>query len=192
MKNLNDPSLFSRLLGTCFETLPDPVRNLHAAADGTVFRGTASVRRGGVLASLIGRFVGLPATRERAPLTVTIRKSDTGEVWWRDFSGETMVSTLSERNSHLSERLGPVRFGFELRVRDGAINWAVRNVALIGIPLPTGWFTGVSAREYAVDERYHFDVRASLPLIGRLIEYRGELYVASNETNRASCSQPSS
>ena len=181
MMNDNRESLFSRLLGDEYEMLSRPVRALHDAPSSTVFSGTAGVSRGNRLASLVGFFVSLPSARIDAALSVTIEKTESTETWTRNFAGDEMVSTLSERNGFLSERLWPVRFDYSLSVQDGALIWTIRKVYGLGIPLPISWFHGVSAREYGKDGKYHFDVHASLPLVGKLIEYHGNLNASSND-----------
>ena len=169
--------LFKRLLGDAYEELPRPVRALHDAPDTTVFRGTGSVLRGGFISSIMGFFASLPGAQDNAPLNVTIEKHGANEVWRRDFAGDVMVSELSERAGYLSEKLGPLRFGFALNVEHDAIVWRVHFVSMLGIPLPAALFGDVSARELANGDFYRFEVLASLPLVGRLIEYRGELQV---------------
>lgn len=48
-----------------------------------------------------------------------------------------------------------------------------------GLPLPRAWFRQVHASESERDGRYHFRVRAALPLIGTLVAYQGWLDVDS-------------
>jgi hypothetical protein len=169
--------LFERLLGDDYDALPQPVRQLHDAPDAAVFRGTGTVLRGGFISSMMGFFASLPGEKDNAPLRVTIAKHGANETWRRDFASDVMVSELSERNGYLSEKLGPLRFSFALSAEQGAIVWRVHKVAMLGIPLPAALFGDVSAREYAVGDLYRFEVLALLPLVGRLIEYRGELQV---------------
>lgn len=175
MSEAHEKSLFAQILGSDYASLSEPVRRLHDAASGTKYRGTATVLRGGLLASLIGYFASLPSAREDAAINIVIDKNTSGEIWRRNFSGDTMVSTLSVRDGDLAEQLGLVRFVYTLQAIDGAIVWTVRKIFALGLPLPTSWFRGVSAREYASGDNYSFEVCATLPLIGRLIEYRGEL-----------------
>ena len=169
--------LFNRLLGDAYDELPWPVRALHDASDARVFRGTGSVLRGGFIASIMGFFASLPGEQDNAPLNVTIEKHGLNEVWRRDFAGDVMVSRLSERAGYLSEKLGPLRFTFALSAEHDAIVWRVHKVSMLGIPLPAALFGDVSAREFANGDLYRFEVLAFLPLVGRLIEYRGELRV---------------
>ena len=165
------------MLGDAYDELPRPVRVLHDAPDATVFRGIGSVLRGGFVASIMGFFASLPGAQDNAPLHVTIEKHGTNETWRRDFDGDVMTSELSEREGYLSEKIGPLRFTFALSAENGAIVWRVHKVSMLGIPLPAALFGDVSAREFAGDDLYRFQVLASLPLVGRLIEYRGELQV---------------
>ena len=88
-----------------------------------------------------------------------------------------MRSRLWDADGVLCERLGLVTFGFALSARDGAIEWRVVRVRALGLPLPARWFGAVAAREFEQNDRYHFDVRAALPLAGLLVHYRGWLDV---------------
>lgn len=88
-----------------------------------------------------------------------------------------MPSRLWWEGGLLREKLGLVRFGFALQEGQGAIIWRVAQVHLFGIPLPARWFGGVQAREFADGDRYHFDVRATLPGVGLLVHYQGWLHV---------------
>ena len=60
-------------------------------------------------------------------------------------------------------------------MEDDALVWRVARVRVSGLPLPARWFSGVSARESQHDDRYHFEVAATLPLAGLLVRYRGWL-----------------
>jgi hypothetical protein len=88
-----------------------------------------------------------------------------------------MPSRLWARDGRLHERLGLVTFAFRLQANEGAIEWTVERVHALGLPLPPRWFDGVAARESESDDRYTFDVRATLPLVGLLVRYRGWLDV---------------
>ncbi len=60
---------------------------------------------------------------------------------------------------------------------DPGLSWRLVRVRALGLPLPSGWFAGVRAREFERDGRYHFDVAAQLPVVGLLVRYRGWLDV---------------
>lgn len=62
-------------------------------------------------------------------------------------------------------------------LEDPGLYWRLMRVRALGLPLPASWFSGVRAREFERDGRYHFDVAAQLPLVGLLVRYRGWLDV---------------
>lgn len=170
--------LFADLLGEEFAALPAVVRRLHLRAGPARYRGEVEVRRGrGLLSRLCAAATRLPPAGSGA-IAVDIDIQPRAERWVRHVRGHAMPSRLWSRDGLLCERLGLVRFGFRLRVREDGIEWVVERAHALGIPLPTDWFRGVHARESALGDRYAFDVRAALPGIGLLVHYRGWLDVA--------------
>lgn len=170
--------LFERLLGTAYAGLPTSIRKIHDGNVSRTFTGYCCVKRGNrVLARLLGWLISLPASGDDVPIIVTIKLEQNGEIWLRQFAGKFMRSRLTQIGGHLEETLGPVRFLFALHVEDQAIVWTVFGVRAIGLPLPAAWFGKVSAREFAEEGKYRFDVRAELPLAGLLIHYQGWLQV---------------
>jgi hypothetical protein len=169
-------ALFAQLLGTAFDTLAPCVRELHLRPGVHDWRGEVEVERGrGLLAVLCIHATRLPPSGH-GPLVVEIVADNGRERWTRHIGGHAMRSHLWADRGLLSERLGVVTFGFRLRAQEGAIEWQVERVRVLGVPLPARWFARVAAREYEHDGRYHFDVRAALPLVGPLLRYRGWLH----------------
>ncbi len=174
------PPLFARVLGAALAQTPACVQRLHGGAAGMRYRGEVEVERGaGLPARLLAWATSLPPAG-RGPVEVEIDARDGRERWVRRIGGRAMPSRLWARRNdpHLWERLGPVVFGFGLRVEDGAILWWVEAVRVFGLlPLPRRWFRGVRCRESGDGDRYRFDVRAELPGVGLLVHYRGWLVV---------------
>lgn len=171
--------LFTRLLNTSFHTLPEPLRQLHCGPDAQRFTGQATVERGGhPLTRLAAWLTALPPAADNIPLTFSIKRAEAYEIWTRDFNGHVMHSQLTVRHGYLHEQLGPVTFVFSLKVADSQINWQLMGVRFLRIPLPLAWFREVHASEAVIDGRYSFDIRASLPVLGLLIRYRGWLMPA--------------
>jgi hypothetical protein len=174
------PPLFARVLGATLAQTPPCVQRLHGGAPLARYRGEVEVERGGgLLARVLARATFLPPAG-RGPVEVEIAARDGRERWVRRIGGRAMPSRLWVRRNdpRLWERLGPVVFGFGLRVEDGAILWWVENVRVLGLlPLPSRWFRAVRCRESGAGDRYRFDVRAELPGIGLLVHYRGWLAV---------------
>lgn len=170
-------SLFAQVLGPAFDGLPAPVRALHMAQGVNRYRGGVEVERGGRwLSRLVATATHLPPPGA-GPLCVEIEASPDTERWTRFIGGRAMPSRLWRDGEVLCERLGLATFGFRLEVVDHAIAWRVVRVSVFGVSLPACWFTGVGAREFGEDDRYRFDVWASLPLTGLLVHYRGWLDV---------------
>ena len=170
-------ALFLRVLGPAFDTLPGEVRRLHLARGARRYDGEVEVERGsGVLARLMAAATRLPPAGHGA-VTVEMEADATRERWVRHIGGRAMPSRLWGARGLLCERLGLVTLGFRLEARDGELHWRVARAAALGLPLPAAWFAGVSAREYAQGGRYHFDVRAAMPLAGLLVHYHGWLHV---------------
>lgn len=171
------PTLFQRLLGAAFFRLPDSLRRLHGVQGRARFTGKASIDGGrNPLARLCARIAGLPKPAGDVALTVEFAADRRGETWHRDFGGQQMVTRLAMKDGLLRERMGPLQFRHALHANDGAIWWTVAGVRLLGVvPLPAGIFDGVRCREYECDDRYHFEVEAVLPLVGRVVRYAGWL-----------------
>lgn len=175
------PTLFARLLGDAFATLPPRVRNLHLAVGTRRYRGATTVQRGaGWLSRLCGWAAGLPAAARDTPIEVEIATGPHDETWARIFGARAMRSRLWQDGALLRERLGLVTLGFALSASGGVLRWEVRQVRCFGVSLPARWFGGVRAYESEQDGRYRFDVRAVLPLAGELVHYQGWLAVAND------------
>lgn len=177
------PPLYRRVLGAGFERLPASLRALHARAGAHRYAGQVqAVRGGGLLARLCGWIAGLPPAYAGA-IEVEIHADAEGETWTRRFGRAAMRSRLRERAGLIHERLGPMAFVFALEIdsqgdEDGeGVTWRLRSVRALGLPLPLAWFDGMRAREFERDGRYRFEVRAALPGMGLLVEYRGWLAV---------------
>lgn len=172
--------LFQDLLGAGFTALHPRVRAVHAGVALTL-RGTATIIRGrSWVARIACRLAVLPRDQAEGPLRVQIEKLPDGERWTRHFGASPpMRSTLRARDGLLVESLGLTTMTFRLRVRDGAIDWDLVRVALLGLPLPAALFNVTSTSGIAGD-RYRFVVNATLARVGPLIRYEGELDVIAS------------
>lgn len=170
-------ALFARVLGADFDMLPPAVQRLHRAQGLRRYHGEVEVERGhGLLSRILAAATRLPPAGT-GPMRVDIQADWEEERWTRRIGGHAMPSRLWETRGLLCERLGLARFGFRLHAQDDAILWRVARASVFGIPLPATWFRDVVARESGQDGRYHFDVRAAMPVIGLLVHYRGWLHV---------------
>lgn len=172
-----DRHLFPGLLGPRFAGLPPTVRVLHTREGRQHYRGEVEVERGRNALSRLCAWVTRLPPAGRSAIQVDIVADRGREQWTRTVAGHAMRSRLWSGNGLLCERLGLATFGFRLFAEESTIVWRVVRFRALGVPLPAGWFAGVSAREFERDGRYHFDVTARLPFAGLLVHYQGWLDV---------------
>lgn len=171
-------ALFPHLLGEHWHVLAAPVRQMHGEEARVSARGIVQVEGATHWpARVLRRLLGLPAPAPAQALLVTIERHAGRENWTRRFGTAVMRSTLSRSpdGSHLHERLGPVLLRFALHRERGAIDWQLRGGRLLGLPLPRACMGTVHSRSGEEDGRYAFDIDVRLPLLGRLVAYRGWL-----------------
>lgn len=178
---LPDPSpssLFARLLGASFSELPASIREIHRGHPSIVVDGACSIERGGNwLAQLSATIAGMPPAAAEVPLRVEIVADAAGETWSRYFGDRLMCSRMRGQGNLLVERLGPLTIAFRLEADPRQIRWIPQSGRVLGIPMPASVFKGIVATEYTANDRYHFEVRAALPVMGLVIHYRGWLFM---------------
>ncbi len=170
--------LYSRVMGGAFETLPGPVRRMHSlAGDGSAAGEAIVTGADNVAGRLFARIMGFPPEGTHS-CQVTMDECNGAETWTRNFGGHRFSSRLSQRGHHLVERFGPLRFRFDLPGGPEGLKMIMRGWSAFGVPLPLALAPRSEAREWAEGERFHFDVPISLPLVGRIVHYRGWLRLA--------------
>lgn len=170
-------SPFERLLGDALDRLAPVVRALHRRRNG-VFKGEVEVQGArGWAARLCAAAAHLPGDYA-GPISVELAADGDGEIWTRRFGRHVMRSRLWAEGGLLHERLGLLRFMFRLEVDQGRLVWTLAGLRALGMPLPAGWFSGLTATAFACGASYCFSVGASAPVVGLLVHYRGTLYVA--------------
>jgi uncharacterized protein YbjT (DUF2867 family) len=169
------PVLYARIMGPDFDALPPLVRAIHdlhgdagAAGEGRVARGRNPFAR---LMAWVARF---PPAGTYA-LHVAFAERDGKERWTRDFGGHVFSSELSGKNGLAVERFGPMRFGFALMPTEDGLEMHLKRWSMFGISLPLFLAPRIAAWEYEAEDRFHFDVRLSFPLIGGIVHYTGWL-----------------
>jgi len=176
---MTSTALFPSLLGNdAWHALPAAVHAMHGDAPILHANGIADVAGASHLSvRCLRRLLGLPAPGLQQTLALTIERNGTREVWTRRFTGRRMQSVLDRRPGLplLYERLGLATLGFALR-RDGdTIDWQLRSLHVLGLPMPRALHGRVLSRSGMRDGRYHFSVDVRLPLLGQLIAYEGWL-----------------
>lgn len=168
-------SLFGQVLKQSFNELPPAIRSVHDGLSKHL-HGKGDVTRGEHwMVKWLAPFASLPPTSNDIPIDVEIVVHPRGETWSRSFNGHSMQSHLRASGTVLAERLGAMTLFFTLHADSSGLQWRIAGAKCLGLPLPTNWFIGAIASERMLDGRYSFDVRASLPIVGLLVHYRGWL-----------------
>jgi hypothetical protein len=171
--------IFAQALGGGFNTLPDAVQSLHSPAHVVRFTGWAEVATAttllGKIAATVGRF---PLKGGQVPAKVEILADGQSETWTRSMGGKIFRSVLRfDPLRGMTEQFGPLVFGLDLTIKDGALRFPVTTGRAFGfIPIPR-ILTPVSETSETVDAegRFQFDVRLSLPTGGLIVHYKGYL-----------------
>jgi hypothetical protein len=171
---------FRTALGEAFARLPAAVRALHADDGDQSFEGMAQIERGrGPLAALVCAVIGFPRAAPVAPVRVDITRRDGVETWRRTFAGQRFLSRLGAGRGRwrwlVAERFGPMALGLAMVVDGERLRYVVRGWSFLGVPLPLWLGPSTETFEAEEDGRFTFDVEIRLPLIGRVVRYRGWL-----------------
>jgi hypothetical protein len=126
----------------------------------------------------------LPPPAKAVPVQLHITPSEQGEKWVRTFGEKRLVTWQYERpGGLLAERFGPLELRFQLLLQADRLGYAQRAAVLrlgwLRLPVPAWLAPQVRASEVVVSgtERTYIMVSISLPLLGLLISYEGELEV---------------
>jgi len=174
-------SLFERTLGECFETLPPVTRGVHRPDPALLLDGAADVDGAETAAgTLLARVLGLPGPARRAKLRVVIEaNADGSESWtriWPDRVMRSVMAAPASGDGTVEERFGNLRVRLRLNADNAGLTMTPISVRWRALPLPVRLFR-IAARETAWEDAHLFDVRIALPLIGRLVHYRGWLTI---------------
>jgi hypothetical protein len=167
--------LYQRVMGERFGALPLAVRKMHEVLRDDGASGEAEVTgASNVFGALVARIMRFPPPG-RYPLHVAFTERDGVERWTRAFGTETFTSVLNEEAGSLTERFGPLRFRFDLRSDRNGLEMRMTGWSACRLPLPLILAPRSCAREWQEDGRFRFDVHIALPLVGRIVHYRGWL-----------------
>ena len=177
------PGVHAQVLGSSFERLPPLLRDVHDTRSRKEFSGRCSIDSGrNWLARIIALFASLPR-RSYADVAVHVviergegrEPAEIRETWTRRFGEHRMRSVIRPGHDGLEECFGPIVLTFDLTAARDRIDWRLKGVRFLFLPLPTAWFAGCEASETIVDGRYWFDARAGMAGIGLLVHYKGWL-----------------
>lgn len=175
---MSSASLYQRVMGSRFEQLPAAVQRFHRLSGNHSLQGWVETS---APASWLGRVLawglGSPQQAQEGPIHFELKAQPELERWTRHFPAKTMSSTLSLGAAAVVERLGLARLEFELLAPAGRLEMRLLNMRFLGVPCPRWLMPRILAIETGEADRLHFEVEASVPLIGRVTRYRGHVLV---------------
>ena len=175
----DERSLYRQILGEAFALLPAVTQRIHRGRPAIVAEGEAVVMPASSgLGRLIARCFGLPVVAGTVPVRVVIESGDGREYWTRSFGGHRMGSVMRAKDGLIEERFGPVAIAMRLLARADGLDMLPLGGNVLGMPLPRFLLPVIKAEE-RVDgaDRHLFEVDIGLPIVGRLVAYRGHLEV---------------
>jgi hypothetical protein len=173
------PSLYRRVFGADYEAMPAVWRALHDSGAST-WQGRCTCEPAETrLGRVISWLCQFPAAASESPISVEFEMRGAGEVWTRRVGGRVMRSRqyIGARGARGSvvEQFGALAFDLGFAMVGGRIDLVLTGARLLGIPLPRACWPRIKASERAEGDRFQFDVEIGLPLVGRLVRYRGWL-----------------
>ena len=178
-------ALYPHLIGNAWLDLHEVVRRTHVDGKTPVSGcGSFEIRHGsGWLVRMLLWLMQAPPAGAAIETQLTIRPYQNGERWERRFEDKLLTTTQEAgADGRLIEQIGWLAFRFRLEIIDGGLVYHQECVRLRGIryiPLPGGLSPQVAAHEKpaTAPNRTHVRVGVTLPLIGFLISYEGDIEI---------------
>ncbi len=173
-----EPYLYRCVLGDGFDVLPKAVRRGHEVLGTKIMHGRVDVLRGkNPLSQLVAGIIGFAKTGTDRPITISMDVSDGQETWTRTIDGKSFRSVLSQglKPNVIFEKFGPLKFKMKFRIEDEKLHYDIISATLLGLPYPKFLLPHSITHERAERGKFIFDVEIRLPLLGRLIAYKGWL-----------------
>ncbi|HVF26373.1 MAG TPA: DUF4166 domain-containing protein [Anaerolineales bacterium] len=177
--------LYKRILGEAWEKLPAPLAALHnVVSKEQKVEGMARVETGKhVFARLLAALYGFPRAGKHVPVKVSFHRTDSGELWERDFAGRKFSTFQTEGQVNadklLMERFGPVAFWMALVLKQEELHSITRRWSVFGIPLPLAFAPSATVYEYADGDDFCFHVEVKHWLMGLVVRYEGKLQIVN-------------
>ena len=172
------PPVFRQVLGADYETLPPALQNGHDVTNFKTMTGRVDITRGkNLLTNLMANIIGFAKTQKSAPISITMDVRGHSEIWTRTIGTTDFKSVLSPSHKphEVFEQFGPTKFKMLFRVEDEKLHYDIIGASVLGIPLPKFLRPKSVTHEREENGKFIFDVDISLPLLGRLIAYKGWL-----------------
>jgi saccharopine dehydrogenase-like NADP-dependent oxidoreductase len=172
--------LFRQVLAASFEELPKITQALHRGQPAVIGEGLADIEApDNFMGWVISALFRFPKPGMAVPVSVLVEQVPGAERWLRRYPGRDMISIMGNADAQaqtLEERFGPLRFRMKITAHTQGLDMNMVSARCGSLPLPEFLVPNIVATERtSADGRHLFDVSISLPLIGRIVRYRGWL-----------------
>jgi len=170
--------VFRQVLGESYAALPAALQTGHEVTSYKTMTGRVDITRGkNPLTHLAANIIGFAKAQKDAPISVTMDVRGNTEIWTRTIGTTNFKSVLSPGSSpyEVFEKFGPVKFKMLFRVDDNKLHYDIIGACMFGMPLPKFLRPKSVTHEREENGKFIFDVDTALPLLGRLIAYKGWL-----------------
>ena len=175
-------SMYERVMGRGFSRLASSIQRFHRLEGRHELHGWVTTEApASRLAMLLAKLLGTPTRAGSGPIRFELHAQADQEIWTRHFPHRTMASALRGEGQRIVERLGAARLSFHLTESGGTLTMRLMAMHFMGIPCPAWLMPLVVAEENGAEDKLHFKVGASLPLVGRVTGYSGHLEVPAEE-----------
>ncbi|MEZ5756766.1 MAG: DUF4166 domain-containing protein [Emcibacteraceae bacterium] len=162
-----------------YEKLPSLIKDMHDVQSIVTAIGISDVVLGKSKAAVfLARIFGFPDEGVNLSITVTFEKKGNDELLFRDYGSRKFQTIFKDhpQPGYVYELFGPLWFEVQCECSEDGIKMIIKKCRLWNvIPLPFFLLPKTNAMEKVNDDKYHFDVDISMPLIGRIIWYKGHL-----------------
>jgi hypothetical protein len=170
--------LFQRAIGG-FQDMPAALRAAHSPDPACDLEGQVDIDGAETwMGRAVAAVFGFPRGGQALPASVTIEREGDGEIWIRRFGSAVFSSHLSagDGQNRLRERFGAIIFDLDAHADAEGFELSISGAHIFGMPLPRALAPSTRANA-SINEQgcYRFDVLITLPVVGRLVRYRGWL-----------------
>jgi Domain of unknown function (DUF4166) len=160
--------------------MPLTTQQLHRGSPAVFGEGKADISKPDtVLGRWISALFRFPKPGTAVPVSVLVERDGTGERWVRRYPDRTMASVMSNGHANdqtLEETFGPLSFRMKITGHKDGLDMHMQGARFGSVPLPRFMVPDIVASERVdADGRHLFDVAIGLPVIGRIVHYRGWL-----------------
>lgn len=174
---MSSQTLYQRVLGEDFARLPPVLQRFHSLTGRGCATGTVAVEHGaGVLRHSAATILRLPYEGQKVRLRLEVIPQGSSELWIRHFDHQRLETLQWQEGPYLVEKAGPLCLAFQLVADADGLTFRLRHSQARGIRLARGLPMLVHAQARGAEEHWRIAVTISVPLLGEVTTYRGEVF----------------